>query len=71
MAEYIKVKDEENLVRDSSSHAILNTDLSTLNAYRQRKQKDATLDKIIQEHESMKSEMREIKNLLIQLVGKN
>lgn len=66
---YIKVKDAEELVRDSSSSAILNTDNDALNQYKMRKQREAKIDKILQEHEEMKNNLNDIKNLLKELVG--
>ena len=36
--EYIKVKDDKNLVRDPNSKAILNTNVEGLVAYKRRKQ---------------------------------
>jgi hypothetical protein len=69
MTDYIKVKDEENLVRDPQSRAILNTDTDTLKAYKQRKQKDMMVNQLMQDTKDLKQEMQELKALLIKLVG--
>jgi hypothetical protein len=69
MTDYIKVKDEENLVRDPQSRAILNTDIDTLKAYKQRKQKDMMVNQLMQDTKELKQEMQELKALLIKLVG--
>lgn len=66
---YLKVKDNEGLVRDTGSSAILNTDNKSLMAYKARKQKEAMLDRIIQENAELKQEFSEIKALLVKLVG--
>lgn len=64
----MKIKDHENLVRDDKSNAVLNTDLSSLQAYRERRAKSL---KMVQDVENLKSDVSEIKNLLLQLIEKN
>lgn len=66
---YVKVKDEEGLVRDTSSSAILNTDSLALKSYKARRAKEAAIDRVLEEHEEIRQELREIKNLLKDLVG--
>lgn len=66
---YLKVKDNEGLVRDADSKAILNTDNGALVAYKARKQKEAMLNRIIQENSELKKEVSDIKALLEKLVG--
>jgi hypothetical protein len=68
---YLKVKGNEELVRDTGSSAILNTDNDALNAYKARKAKETAMDQIIKEYPSMKSDVAEIKNLLKQLLRQN
>lgn len=64
----MKIKDHENLVRDEASNAVLNTDLSSLQAYRERRAKSLQM---VQDVENLKSDVSEIKNLLLQLIEKN
>lgn len=66
---YVKVKDEDGLVRDTSSSAILNTDSLALKNYKAKKAKEAMIDRVLHEHEELRQELREIKNLLKDLVG--
>lgn len=66
---YLKVKDTEELVRDTSSSAILNTDNMALKAYKARKAKEALVDQLARENEEIKTELAEIKELLRQIVG--
>ena len=68
---YLKVKEAEELVRDISSSAILNTDMDALKAYKLRKTKDNRLEQIAREHEEIKRDMNEIKDLLKELLGRN
>lgn len=66
---YLRVKEAEELVRDTSSSAILNTDNTALKAYKARKAKEAMVDQIARENAEIKTELAEIKNLLRQIVG--
>ena len=65
---YLKVKDSEELVRDTSSSAILNTDNEALKAYKARKAKEAAIDRVVREHAELRSDVEEIKNLLKELL---
>lgn len=66
---YLKVKDAEELVRDVSSSAILNTDIAGLKAYKARKAKEALIEQLSNENAEIKAEMAEIKNLLRQMIA--
>jgi hypothetical protein len=65
---YVKVKDVDGLVREDSSKAILNIDNSGLQAYKEKKRKEANLSRVIEEHDQIKSDLAEIKSLLKQLM---
>jgi hypothetical protein len=66
--EYAKISDHEQLIRDMKSNAVLNTDLTSLEKYRIKREKDRQMSKDI---DTLKSEMSEIKNLLHQLVNRD
>ena len=68
---YIKVKDHKNLVRDSRSKAILNTDMSALLKKRRDEEVNVTLTSLTQEVNTIKNEFQEIKSLLKQIAKKN
>jgi len=68
---YLKVKEAEELVRDTDSSAILNTDNDSLRAYKAKRKKDVQLDIILKEHEELKRDIEEIKYLLRSLAGQN
>ena len=73
--EYLKVEGHEHLVRDMNSKAIINTSRSAYVAAVTRsrhvqKQKDELRD-ATREINILKSEMHEIKNLLVKLVEKD
>jgi hypothetical protein len=67
---YLKVKDNEELVRDTGSSAILNTDNTALAQYKARKQKEAMIDRLVNDNAELKKEISDIKDLLSKLVGR-
>jgi hypothetical protein len=65
---YVKVKDNENLVRDSYSKAILNTDSSALERHK-RKVEAAKKEKLQQDRiNNLEQELAHIKELLQKLI---
>ena len=75
MTKYLKVKNESDLVRDSSTGAIINRNVSEFEAYKKRKLKmQENQDKVrdaCREINNLKQELYEIKDLIKKLVGKN
>jgi hypothetical protein len=65
---YIRVKDRTDLVRDKNSKAILNTNLNELNKYREEREFKMNLNRVIKENEEIKSEISEIKTLLLKIL---
>lgn len=70
---YLKVKGHSSLVRDTNSHAIVNTNRNTYELYmknqmQKRKQQDQLRD-TVREINNLKNEMYEIKELLKKVVG--
>lgn len=63
----LKVKDHENLVKDTETKAVLNTDLTSLEAYRAHRNKQRQKDNEI---ETLKEDVKEIKDILQLLVEK-
>jgi hypothetical protein len=74
MTEYLKVEDHPDLVRETNSRAIINTNLAAYEAAIARsravqKSKDELRD-VVRDINSLKSEMHEIKSLLVQMMDK-
>ncbi|WP_292487095.1 hypothetical protein [Methanohalobium sp.] len=67
---YSKVKDDENLIRDENTRAILNTDKEGLRAYRAQKAKYKEMDNMKNDIDNIKGEMSEIKSMLKSLLEK-
>ena len=67
----VKVEGHANLVRDTRSQAIINTDSGAYARYMARKAKTAKKDdeirEVIRDVNGLKNEIREIKDLLIEL----
>jgi hypothetical protein len=66
-----KVKGHTHLVRDLKSQAIINTDSDAYARYMARKvkqsKKDDEMRSVVREVNSLKTEMREIKDLLVEI----
>ena len=67
----VKVKGHTHLVRDLKSQAIINTDSDAYARYMARKvkqsKKDDEMRSVVREVNSLKTEMREIKDLLVEI----
>jgi hypothetical protein len=74
MENFVKVKDSDSLVRDISSGAIINTNTAEYEAYLNRRMKNKEVRQQVQsnavEIKELKSEISEIKSLLISLINK-
>jgi hypothetical protein len=61
----LKIKDEEELIRDVKTHAVLNSNMSSLEKYKARRDKEREMNDDVQ---TLKNDMKEIKELLQQLI---
>jgi hypothetical protein len=68
MSEYLKVKDRPDLVRDMHSKAILNKDVNALNKYREERDFKLRLANVVEEHNNLKKDVSEIKDLLTKIL---
>ena len=70
----LKVQGYENLVRDTRSNAIINTNVSEYQIYmkrvRAREQQSDEIRSAVKEINNLKAELREIKNLIKEVVKK-
>jgi hypothetical protein len=74
MTEYLQVKDHPDLARDTQSHAVVNTNMAAYQAAVARsrvaqKNKDELRD-AVRDINNLKSEMHEIKDLLLQMMDR-
>lgn len=66
----LKVKEHENLVRDTKSNAILNTDNRGLQAYKNRKMQFSKIDNMEDKIKHLDDRLINIENLLSSLAEK-
>ncbi len=73
MSKYLKVEGHDNLVRATSSHAIVNADQNGYSIYmkriRAREQQGDQIRNAVKEINTLKAELREIKGLIKELVN--
>jgi hypothetical protein len=71
---YLKIKDNNNLIRDESNNAIVNIDIKSYHSYvEEYKNKYKEINKMKNYDEQLselKNEINDIKNILLQLVNK-
>jgi len=67
---YQKVIDHKDLLRDSNSKAILNQDSSSLNKYKEEREYKQKLANVVNEHQQLKEDVSEIKQMLREILGK-
>jgi predicted nuclease with TOPRIM domain len=71
MTEYMKVRGNKDLVRQTQSSAILNTNLQELNKYKQLREEKLKLRALVEEQQKIRSDLDEIKSILYQLTGQS
>ena len=67
MSKYIKIENEQDLVKDGDTGAILNTNLDSLSAYKAKRKKDAEMQNRV---DKMENDIGDIKSMLKELLNK-
>ena len=67
----IKVENEPDLVRDTKSNAVLNTDNRALQAYRKQKKLLNSVGDTSERMDNMEQRLINIENILLELVRNN
>jgi cell fate (sporulation/competence/biofilm development) regulator YmcA (YheA/YmcA/DUF963 family) len=70
MNKYAKVHENPDLVRDMGNQAILNNNIDALTAYKKRRQKEREVTQSLDDINSMKQEMQDIKALMQRILDK-
>lgn len=65
-----KVKENPDLVRDMDNQAILNTNVSALEAYKKRRQKESEVSQSLNDINTMKQDINELKTLMQRILEK-
>jgi hypothetical protein len=63
------IQDHPDLVKDTRNRAVLNTNAESLRAYKMKRKKDKHLAATLDDINTLKSEMSEIKSLLTELIN--
>jgi len=63
-----KIEDVSGYARDMSNRAIVSTDNNAVLAYKKRREKEITMQQAIEDINSVKTELQDIKLLLTQLI---
>jgi len=68
MSEFISINNNEDLVRDSYSKAVLNTNKDALDAWKKRKIKTNQIETHELEINNIRNELDEMKNMLKEII---
>jgi len=69
MTDYLKIEDAPDLVKDTRSGAILNTNVRALEAYRKKREKSDKVDKLETRVVSLEQTINELKSLVIAVLA--
>jgi len=71
MMDFLKIEDAPDLVKDTSSGAVLNTNLKSLEAYRKQRDKAKKVEQLESRVMVLESTVQELKNLVRKLTEKS
>jgi len=67
---YAKVKENPELIRDMNSKAVLNTNLTALQAYKKKREKQQEIQSAVEDINNLRQEVNELKTLMQRLLDK-
>lgn len=67
---YAKVKENPELIRDMNSKAVLNTNLTALQAYKKKREKQHEIQSAVEDINNMKQDINELKTLMQRILEK-
>jgi hypothetical protein len=67
---YAKVKENPELIRDMDSKAVLNTNLTALQAYKRNREKQQEIDSAVEDINNLRQEVNELKTLMQRILDK-
>ena len=67
MARFVATE-EKNLVRDTNSQAVINTDRTAYSMYKAKREQDKKANDLVQDVSNLKQDMHEIKQMLHSLI---
>jgi hypothetical protein len=69
MKNYVKIENSPDLVKDTNSGAVLNTNVQALEAYRKRREKNSKIDNLEDEINTIKQTVNELKSLMMAILS--
>ena len=69
MTNYLKIEDAPDLVKDTNSGAVLNTNVQALEAYRKRREKFSKVDELENKVVSLEQNINELKSLIVAVLA--
>ena len=67
---YAKVKENPELIRDMNSKAVLNTNLTALQAYKKKREKQQEIQSAVDDIKNLRQEVNELKTLMQRILDK-
>jgi hypothetical protein len=67
---YAKVKENPELIRDMNSKAVLNTNLTALQAYKKKREKQQEIQSAVDDINNLRQEVNELKTLMQRILDK-
>lgn len=68
---FLLIENNEDLVRDVESNAILNADITSLQNYKKNRKKQKQMNAKLEEIEGMKKDINDIKSLLLKIIERD
>jgi galactokinase len=67
---YAKVKENPELIRDMNSKAVLNTNLTAMQAYKKKREKQQEIQSAVEDINNMKQDINDLKTLMQRILEK-
>jgi hypothetical protein len=67
---YAKVKENPELIRDMNSKAVLNTNLTALQAYKKKREKQQEIQTAVDDINNLRQDVNELKTLMQRILDK-
>lgn len=64
----LPVEEDQSLARDPYSQAVINTDIRSLEIYRSQKKRQREMDKLKDDVSCLKSDVRELKEMILEVL---
>jgi hypothetical protein len=66
----VKIENNDDIVRDMSTSAVLNVDIQSLKDYKARRARQKEIDRSLDRVDKLESDISEIKSLLVKLLDR-